>query len=174
MTSTQQQLLSDLDEQKISLETFHQKFGIDLSTNTSFIKEEIQQALQKKKPSYIDLCIHLLYLSDDITRFVDELNEVLISPYHTSHQEICMSIQKIGHPSSIPYIKSILQGGFEHLAYTCSEDAAIAKWFSWALFSIGTPEAIQVIEEFTHSENMAIREEMNYRLAKVNQDPNQQ
>jgi len=43
----------------------------------------------------------------------------------------------------------------------------IAKWFSWALFSIGTKEATEVIKEFSNSKDEGIRNEMIYRLNKI-------
>ena len=53
------------------------------------------------------------------------------------------------------------------LEYTASDDDVIAKWFSHALADINTPEAIEVIREFSKSANPGIAEEMNYRLEKI-------
>jgi hypothetical protein len=48
-------------------------------------------------------------------------------------------------PSGVVFIQAVLSGGFAHLAYNFSDSAVIAKWFSHALFAIGTDEAIAVI-----------------------------
>ena len=71
-------------------------------------------------------------------------------------------------PSSIPYIRQVLAGGFLMLEYTCSEPGVIAKWFSHALADINTPEAISVIREFAGSSDPGVAEEMAYRLKRLN------
>jgi hypothetical protein len=93
----------------------------------------------------------------------------------------CWSIQIIGNTkyvakalqdhvkssSSIPFVEQALATRFDYLTYTCSDSGVIAKWFSWLLFEIGTPEAIAVMRRYADDPDEGIREEMRYRLAKV-------
>lgn len=53
------------------------------------------------------------------------------------------------------------------IPHTNSEQGVIAKWFSHALASIGTPEAIELIKEFAKCDDAGIAEEMNYRLRRL-------
>lgn len=53
------------------------------------------------------------------------------------------------------------------LEYRCSENETITKWFSHALASIHTPEAIELINKFSHSDDPGVAKEMTYRLAKI-------
>ncbi|MBS0030576.1 HEAT repeat domain-containing protein [Chitinophaga sp. 22321] len=99
---------------------------------------------------------------------VDLLNELLVSKEHYLHQMIAKTLQHIKSPTTIPFVKTALDSNFDYLEYTCSDHEAIAKWFSWILFSINTKEAISLIEEYSKSPNEAIRNEMMYRLRKVN------
>lgn len=99
---------------------------------------------------------------------VDLLNELLVSPKHYLHQMIAMTLQQIKSPSTIPFVKMALDSNFDYLEYTCSDHEVIAKWFSWILFSINTKEAISLIEEYSKCSNEGIRNEMRYRLRKVN------
>jgi hypothetical protein len=94
----------------------------------------------------------------------DVLHHLLVMPGHEFHQHVTMEIQQMKSPSSILYIRAVLADGFAFLAYTCSEDEAIAKWFSHALASIGTPEAIALIKEFAATGNAGVAREMSYRL----------
>ncbi len=164
MNDLQQNLLEDWELGQVSEETLLADFGIDLKQNTHFVVEEIEQAIQNKNADQLDLCINLIWLSGNCKRYIDLLNRLLLVPHHWSHQAITQNIQDIAHPSSIPFIKKVLESNFEYLDYTGSESAAIAKWFSWALASIGTPEAIDVLKEFSHSSNKGIAQEMQYRL----------
>ena len=98
---------------------------------------------------------------------INILNSLLIEPGHHQHQLIAKILQDAKNPSSIPFVRKALETNFDYLGYTCSEPEVIAKWFSWLLFSIGTEEAINLIEEYTKSPNEGISSEMKYRLAKV-------
>lgn len=95
------------------------------------------------------------------------LNELLLMPGHQLHQEVTREIQLFAHPSSVQAIRRVLEQGFAMFEYTCSEDGVIAKWFSHALASIGTPEAIAVIKQFSQSPNKGVAKEMKYRLEKI-------
>ncbi len=97
----------------------------------------------------------------------DVLNALLLMPGHELHQEVTRAIQELGSPLSVPCIRAVLEGGFDFLEYTCSDDNVIAKWFSHALASIGTPEAIELIKEYADSGNAGIASEMRYRLGKL-------
>ncbi len=50
----------------------------------------------------------------------DLLNELLIAPGHQSHQQVARALQKLGSPSTIPFVKRAIDGGSDHLDYTCS------------------------------------------------------
>jgi hypothetical protein len=118
----------------------------------------------------MDEIIFALLASPDIADFTDVLNvfnDLLISPSHHCHQVIAKALQDIASPSTIPFVRKALESNFDYLAYTCSDDEVIAKWFSHLLFSIGTDEAIALIEEYSHSENRGISKEMCYRLKQL-------
>ena len=94
----------------------------------------------------LDCAIRLVWGHTDLSSFTDILNELLIDPNHHLHQETARALQELKSPSSIPYIERVLKTHFDYLSYTCSESAAIAKWFSHLLADIGTTEAISMIE----------------------------
>lgn len=97
----------------------------------------------------------------------DTLNRLLVMPGHEHHQAVTWEIQQLGSPSSIPYIRQILDSKFETLQYTCSDQDVIAKWFSHALASINTPESIELIRVHAKSDDPGIAEEMRYRLMQL-------
>ena len=116
----------------------------------------------------------LLDLIRTVSQPVDRaeiLNELLVMPGHKLHQEVTREIQLLRSPSSVPYIRQVLQGGFQMLEYTCSEPGVVAKWFSHALADIRTPESIALIKEVATSGEPEIAEEMAYRLRRLNALP---
>jgi hypothetical protein len=132
------------------------------------IKQAIS-AIKKaiKTNSGLDEAIDLIYQTGNDAQFTDILNTLLINPNHHRHQFVTKCIQTNKSPSSVPYIQQVLEKGFDDFAYTCSESGVVAKWFSWALFAIGTKEAIDLIRKYAQSDDVGIREEMVYRLSKL-------
>lgn len=141
--------------------------GISVETVKNYVLDEMALAI-------IDLDWEAWYALLSMTRSIpneeiraDTLNNLLMMPGHKLHQEVTREIQLLKSASSAPFIRKVLQGGFAFLEYTGSEDEVIAKWFSHALADIDTPDAIDVIEEFSHSTNVGIAKEMTYRLAQI-------
>lgn len=169
MTKKQIQILNDHSYYfgEISREEFIQQFGPEVN-DISFIKKEVIEAIKSKNKENIEGTIKLIWFHGKHEEFIDELNLLLVEPNHISHQVITKQLQDLANPKSIPFIKQVLESNFDYLEYTCSESESIAKWFSWALFSIGTKEAIALIKEYTKSNDEGIRNEMIYRLKKVN------
>lgn len=140
----------------------------ELSSNKEYlISELIGQFCATKIPSVINVAVSEIEQCGDIDNFIDLLNNLLINPHHRSHQYVARLIQEQESPSSIPYIKQVIDSGFVDLEYTCSEPEVIAKWFSHALAAIGTDEAINLMRNYTESTTKGIRDEMKYRLDKI-------
>ncbi len=97
----------------------------------------------------------------------DTLNALLVMPDHQMHQAVAMEIQELESASSVPYIRSVLAGGFGMLEYASSDSETLAKWFSHALARINTPEAIALMREYAQSSDAGIAREMNYRLETI-------
>lgn len=95
------------------------------------------------------------------------LNQLLVMPGHRLHQAITRQIQALRCPSSVAFIRQVLDGGLHMFDYTCSEPGVIAKWFSHALADIGTPEAVALIREFAARGEPEVAEEMAYRLRRL-------
>jgi hypothetical protein len=167
MTDRERELLFECNMGRLSDEEFLRLFPKDLSNSKSYIIDVIRNAINKEDIEQLDATISLIWFSRKQEDFVDILNELLLNPNHRRHQEITKSIQDIRSASSVPFIRKVLESNFEYLQYTCSESDAIAKWFSWALYSIGTNDAIELMKEYSRSEDDGIRNEMTYRLGKL-------
>ncbi|MET3139124.1 hypothetical protein AAKU61_003503 [Undibacterium sp. GrIS 1.2] len=150
-----------------NVEEFWDTMKVDEESKAQFIANAVQSAIAKKDENQIELLIDATFeIRNSITQ-VDTLNHLLVIKGHHRHQEITMGIQKFAHPSSVSFINDVLNGGFDHLDYNCSDSDVIAKWFSHALFKIGTEEAFDSIRKFANSHDEGIRNEMQYRLNKI-------
>lgn len=171
MTESDKKLLIDLDYGKVSPDSVLKQFSVNLKSDNDFIRNEIESAIQSADTERIQITIPLVWLSADISKFIDLLNELLINPNHRSHQIIAKSLQDDApSPTTVPFVRKALETNFDYLEYTCSDSAAIAKWFSWLLYSIGTDEAINLMKEYSNATDEGIANEMRYRLKKFDID----
>lgn len=169
MTQKQHHLLQQFYLREIDSPTFLEAFDVDLRYDATFIEDEVRRAIVKRNADDLDVAIDLIHFHEKPADLIEVLNELLVNPKHTKHQIVTRHLQNIAAPSSIPFIQRVLESEFDYLQYTCSESDAIAKWFSWALFEIGTQEAFDLIEYYTKSEDVGIKKEMEYRWQKVKQ-----
>jgi hypothetical protein len=167
MTDTELHLLSEFNHGIISKDVFLKRFPVDLENNPGYIIDEVKAAIDKGNEDGLEMVIPLIWLTGDCDKFVDLLNELLITPNHFSHQRIARTLQDIASPTTVEYVRKALKTGFDYLDYSGSETDVIAKWFSHVLYAIGTGEAIELIEEYCYSENEGISTEMIYRLSKI-------
>lgn len=142
-------------------------FPVDIRNDTNFVISEVEKAIATAETEEIEYAITLIWLSDKKAQLINLLHTLLLNPNHYSHQAIAKSLQDLKNPASVPFIEKVLETNFDYLTYTGSDSDAIAKWFSWALYSIGTEEAIEVIGKYSHSEDEGIRKEMLYRLKQI-------
>ena len=134
------------------------------------IEIKVREAIEKGNLEELDIAVSELLQSENISNHVDLLNELLLVTFHRQHQYVARAIQDLKTPSSVSFIDKVLESKFEGIPYTGSESNSMAKWFSWALYCIGTGEAIEVIRKHANSKDEGIREEMQYRLDRVNSD----
>jgi hypothetical protein len=168
MTDHDKQLLAELENGIITTDIVLNNFSVDIKNDIDFVRTEMKNAIATSDPDKIQMTLALIWLSGDISKFVDILNELLINQNHRSHQQIAKKLQdNAPSPTTVPFVRKALETKFEYLEYTYSESNVIAKWFSWLLYSIGTPEAIDLMKEYSNSTDEGIANEMRYRLLKI-------
>jgi hypothetical protein len=168
VTNRDKQLLAELAYGIITGDVFIRNFSVDIKNNPDFVRNEVRAAIESEDPEELQMTISLIWLSGDIPRYVDLLNELLIDPRHTSHQLIAKTLQDVApSATTVPFVRKALESDFDYLGYTCSESGVIAKWFSWLLYSIATKEAMDLMKEFSNSSDQGIANEMFYRLRKA-------
>jgi hypothetical protein len=135
------------------------------------LERAIREAMASNSADRLDQALDQLWVVEGHSGHIDLLHELLLSDRHHQHQLVTRCIQNARDPRSVEVIQRVLQRGFEPFAYTCSDDAVIAKWFSHALADIGTRKAIQVIHEYAGSPNQEVAQEMRYRIFRMTEYP---
>ena len=84
MTEEDKQLLIDFENGSLAPIEVLYSFSTDLQTNFEFINAELREAIESRNEQRIQLTINLIWLSAEISEFIDLLNELLINPHHSS------------------------------------------------------------------------------------------
>jgi PBS lyase HEAT-like repeat len=80
---------------------------------------------------------------------VPSLIELADAPWHSRHEDVVSSLQRIKSPSAVPALERIAQVVFPYAAY--DDFDALHRKCTWALADIGTPEARSALERLAIS-----------------------
>jgi hypothetical protein len=166
MRAEHRELLRAWDAGRITRDETLARFPRVLLDDAAFIENDIEAAIAAGMPDGLNEAVLLLGLSEPAP-YIALKNRLLVTPGHRFHQMLAKDLQDLADPSTVPFVRRALEMGFDHLAYTASEDGVIAKWYSWLLADIGTREALDLIAEYADSSNEEVAAEMRYRLERL-------
>lgn len=167
MTSQEIEILSRHSISQISFEDLKPEIEFDKLQDLAYVSTYIEVALESNNENLTTAACAIYSYFKEKKKLEKYLNQLIINPNHCSHQSLVKHLQDdLKYPSSVQYIRKALESNFDYLQYTGSEDRVIAKWFSHALHSIGTKDAIELMKEYSNSANHQIKDEMRYRLLK--------
>lgn len=167
MTPQEKEILSRHSIRQIPFEDLNPEIEFDKLQDLGYVSNYIEAALESNNEHLTTAACAIYSYFKEKKKLEKYLNQLIINPNHCAHQSLVKHLQDdLKYPSSVQYIRKALETNFDYLQYTGSEDVAIAKWFSHALHSIGTKEAIELMKEYSNSENIQIKDEMRYRLLK--------
>lgn len=76
-------------------------------------------------------------------------------------------LQERKDPGSVPFIRTTMQQKYPYLEAYGTGTRQLINQCGWALYSIGTAEAIKAIRELSTSDDPVLRDEMCYRLSRI-------
>lgn len=93
--------------------------------------------------------------------------QLLLEDWHREHEDMIRALQDEQDPRSVPILREAirLKPRLEYLDY--DDYGAYYKKCLWALQSIGTPEAVDLIRECAESEIPELKEQARYRLGRM-------
>lgn len=108
----------------------------------------------------LDTAIHRLLAAKTPHDHLELFHQLLLAPDHRCHQQIAERLQHIGSPSTVNWIRKVLERGYGYLDYTGLDCGALTRWFAQVLWAIGTTEALAVIHEYAGSPDEGMATEM--------------
>lgn len=165
MTEEEKEILANNVVYPLRFDELDSEIIFDRLQDFDYVSDFMELALNSDNENLTKIACAIYFNFKEKRKLEKYLNLLIINPNHWSHQRLVKHLQdELKYESSVHYIRKALEIGFDHLQYTGSEDGVIAKWFSHALHSIGTREAIDLLKEYSQSKNSQVKGEMQYRL----------
>jgi hypothetical protein len=99
--------------------------------------------------------------------FIYILHKLILAHWHHRHEDIIHELQRIKNPESIPFIKQAMQTKYDYLEAYGTGVRQFINQCGHALASIGNKEAIETIKELTLSATPVLKDEMLYRISRI-------
>jgi len=86
--------------------------------------------------------------------YVPLLCELLLADFHTRHEDIALTLERLKDPRSLEALYHAAHAHFPYLDY--DDNFALPRKCTWALARIGTPEAFDRLRQLVDSSNPKI------------------
>ena len=158
---------------------YFKNFGKDRNTNESpqnniegesNIKEmesSYSQIIKNQNADEVEDLMSEAYANKNDDKTIDIIHQLIAEPWHRGYEEMAHYLQSCKRPESVPYLKNAMQKRYEYLESYGTGTRQFINQCGHALWSIGTEEAINSIRDLTVSDDPIIRDEMLYRISKI-------
>lgn len=169
MTNEERDLHESLAGVPIGETELCRKYGVNTPECLAELDRRLATAIEEKDADKLDAALSLDAQLDSPDR--TSLMEALLSQtWHFLHERMIRYLQDHQSASSVEPLRRavMLKPKLEYLSY--DDYGAYYKKCFWALAVNPDPRAIDIIREFTNSEDEALREAAMYRLRKIEKD----
>lgn len=172
------ELIADLVDvyfkKQISIEVFIDKLGIYEDEFSDSLLCEMVMAFKSQDAERLGYLIYALSLWDDrmgeqneneLEKFLDILNELLISNWHYKHEDITWFLQKISSDKSIKYLYDAIELHPEYLAW--DDNYSFEVKCVRGIYYIGREKSYSYLEKLCKHSNEVIREMAQRQIKKI-------
>ncbi len=171
MTEELRQNIIDFQLGKLPRETLLSKLPKDNEAKSKEIRKIFENIIDSNNSDDVELGLSLLWLVEENNEFTDLIHRLIIEPWHTRYEDLIHDLQSRKENSSVPIIKKAIQQKFDFLESYETGTGQFISQCGYALFSIGTNDAIRTITELSNSDNVMIKREMSYQLKRLEKHP---
>lgn len=159
---------------KIDLEEFVDRIGFEEKNFLKCLQEEIEKTKINCDADRLENLLYVLFLwkdrysGDDISEmenFLNILDDLLISDWHTQHENIVMLLQSISNVESLEYLFNAIKLKPEYLSW--DDNYAFEVRCVRAIYYIGKEKSLAYLEKLCKHENDIIREMAQRQMKKI-------
>ena len=152
---------------EIDKNEFVQQIQFGIGHRKEDVKNLFAQIIQNKNADDVEYGLAILYAVEEENEMIDIIHQLMVEPWHRAYEELAHDLQSRKRPESIPFLKQAIQSKYAYPASYGTGTRQLINQCGHALKSIGTIEALNVVRELTQSEDPIVRDEMLYRLSRI-------
>ena len=158
---------------QIGFDEMSEKLGIYEEGFDDYLLQELTMAYKTRDSMRTEYAIYALFIWNEreenriheLGKFVDILNELLISSWHYKHEDITLLLQKISSEKSINYLYNAIGLHPEYLNW--DENYAFEVKCVRAIYYIGREKSYSYLKKLCGHSNMIISEMAKKQFEKL-------
>ena len=167
MTESIKSAIKKYLKRELSKEAFLAITQTEIGSSIEDFRNYFARIIQSKNADDLEYGLVLLFAIEEDNNLTDLLNKLLLEPWHREYEQLAHLLQRRKRPESIPFLKEAMQNKYEYLESYETGTRQFINQCGHALKSIGTDAAIHVIKEVSKSDDPILKDEMLYRLSKI-------
>lgn len=123
--------------------------------------------IQNKNAEEVEILLVILYALESDDNMIELIHQLILEPWHREYEELAHDLQRRGSPESVPILKEAMQRKYRYLESYETGTRQFINQCGHALRSIGTEAAITAVRDLSKSSDPIVRDEMLYRLSRI-------
>jgi len=154
-------------KKEIDKEEFVRQIQLKIGNKKEDVENLFERIIRNRNADELEYGLVILYAIEENNDMIDIIHKLLLEPWHREYEELTHDLQKRKRPESIPFLKQAIQNKYEYLESYGTGTRQLINQCGHALKSIGTEEAINSIRELSKSDDPIIKDEMLYRVSRI-------
>lgn len=167
MTESIKSAIKKYWKRELSKEAFLTIIQTEIGYGIADFRNYFAKIIQSRNANDLEYGLVILFAIEKDNNLTDLLNKLLLEPWHREYEELAHSLQGRKSPESIPFLKKAMQNKYEYLESYETGTRQFVNQCGHVLKSIGTDAAINVIKELSESDDPILKDEMLYRLSRI-------
>lgn len=167
MNDTIRNIISQYRRKEFNKEEFLEKIQPEIGNTKEDFKNQFEKIILAKNVDDLKYGLIILYAIEESNEMIHLIHRLILEPWHGEYEEIAHDLQKRAQPESIPFLKEAMQKKYKYLESYGTGTRQFINQCGHALWSIGTKEAIEVIQELSKSNDPVVKDEMMYRINRI-------
>ena len=167
MTDKIELIIKKYWKREIDKGEFIRQIQFEIGNRKEDVENLLEQIIENQNPDELEYGLVILYATEKNNEMLDIIHKLILEPWHREYEELAHDLQRRKRPESIQFLKQAIKNKYEYLESYGTGTRQLINQCGHALKSIGTKEAINTIRELSKSEDPIIKDEMLYRISKI-------
>jgi len=167
MTDKIESIIKTYWKSEIDKAEFVRQIQFEIGYKKEDVKDLLKQIIQNRNRDELEYGLVILFAIEEDNDMIDVIHKLMLEPWHREYEELTHNLQRRNRPESIPYLKQAILNKYEYLESYGTGTRQLINQCGHALKSIGTDEAINTIRELSKSDDPIIKDEMLYRISRM-------